>query len=278
MTHVKNRLMLTIMAAMIAVMCFIPLTKADAASATTVTLKQGKTYTSYDITGDGKKDTIKITRTKGGMEYNKLTVSINGKKTVYNRNYYDVLTKIIKLQNGKVYLWIKGEAENGDDPWEALYQYNSSTGKLKKALNFQTYTKLYSNHSGTTITKVSGNSIYVTQYMMSTPLAGVNFTYTYKYSGGKFARTSSSGTIKSVTNISGYGTLKYKRTLYTSATSTKKVATVAAGTKAKATAIYMSGSRICVKIKTKSGTTGWVKCSNKFAETSLLFKNTWYAG
>lgn len=66
--------------------------------------------------------------------------------------------------------------------------------------------------------------------------------------------------------------------LYNSVSCKKKVATVKAGTKAKAVKIYMTGKAFNIKLKTASGKTGWVKGARKFSDKSLLFKECFYAG
>ena len=102
-----------------------------------VRLKPGKTYTKYDITGDKKKDKIKITLGKRDESdfIKRITVSVNGKKIVkkgIGSFYYK--TSLVTLKNGKVYLWVKSSSEDADDTWGCLYQYRK--GKLEKKLEF----------------------------------------------------------------------------------------------------------------------------------------------
>lgn len=247
-----------------------------------VTLKVGKTYTKYDLTGDGKADKIKITGKKSDDIYEKVAVSVNGKKTVFRGDWmvWKVKLQILTLKNGKCYLWVKGYGDDGDDPWEALYQYKK--GKLVKSVDFKTYTNRYAFHSSTDVIGISGNTITVKHDIMSSPLANMQCVYKYSYKKGALRRTSATGKITMV----GYdyektgksGTLRRKRTLYSTAMGKKKVTVLPAGTKAKAIRIYMDKKNIRVQLKASNGKTGWVRCSKKFEDKSLLFQESFYAG
>jgi hypothetical protein len=258
-----------------------------ATKASMVTLKSGVTYTKYDITNDNKKDKIKLIKSKQDVNggYNKLTIQINNKK--YNISssenycyYYSLTCKLITLSNNKKFLWIQGTYDNDDDTFEAIYQYKNK--KIVKVLDLAYYTNEFSYHHGSTVTKVSGNKIYVKQYMMSSLAANIDFEYVYQYKNGKWSRTSSTAKITDAmykqNSKSVYGTLKKKRTLYTSPTSNKKKTTLKANTKAKATKVYMSKNNIYIQIQTKNGTVGWVKGNKQFNEDNLLFKECFYAG
>ena len=229
MQNVKRSMGMLCAIAMFVCLLFVPVQKAEAATAGMTTLKVNKTYTSYDITGDGKK-----------------------------------------------YLWVRGQSDNNDDPFQALYKYSS--GQMKKALDFSSKIKNFGNHTGTIVTKVSGNKIYVEQFLMSAPLGSVGFNYTYEYKSGSFSRTSNTASIKYVSCLNGgYGTLKKSKILYTSSSCTKKYKTLAKSTKVKPLKIYMNGTTISVYVKTKSGSTGWLKCSRSFSNGTLL-KECYYAG
>ena len=117
---------------------------------------------------------------------------------------------------------------------------------------------------------------------MSTAMAGVEYKVNYTYKKGALKKTSSAYEITSSSytyRANGkYGTMKNTKALYNSVSCKKKVATVKAGTKAKAVKIYMTGKAFNIKIKTANGKTGWVKGSRKFSDKSLLFKECFYAG
>ena len=249
-----------------------------------VRLKPGKTYTKYDITGDKKKDKIKITLGKRDESdfIKRITVSVNGKKIVkkgIGSFYYK--TSLVTLKNGKVYLWVKSSSEDADDTWGCLYQYRK--GKLEKKLKFDGYVKKYYYHLSTDVVKVSGNTLTVKQSNMTSPLGEAVYKYDYKYENGKFHIVSRTAAIVkasySYRTKSSWGTLKNNKMLYTSPSTSKSTGVaVTAGTKAKATNIYMCDKFISVKIKTADGKTGWLKCSKKFDESKLHFKECFYAG
>lgn len=249
-----------------------------------VRLKPGKTYTKYDITGDKKKDKIKITLEKRDESdfIKQITVSVNGKKIVkkgIGSFYYK--TSLVTLKNGKIYLWVKSSSEDADDTWGCLYQY--CKGKLEKKLKFDGYVKKYYYHLSTDVVKVSGNTLTVKQSNMTSPLGEAVYKYDYKYENGKFHIVSRTAAIVkasySYRTKSSWGTLKNNKMLYTSPSTSKSTGVaVTAGTKAKATSIYMCDKFISVKIKTADGKTGWLKCGKKFDESKLLFKECFYAG
>lgn len=71
------------------------------ATANGVQLKANRTYTAYDVTGDGTKDKIRIRAANQTDDeaYSSLTVSVNG-KTAYrlkNTRFYNVIANIYTL-------------------------------------------------------------------------------------------------------------------------------------------------------------------------------------
>ena len=92
-----------------------------------VILKSNRTYTAYDVTGDGTKDKIRIRASNQTDDeaYSSLTVSVNG-KTAYrlkNTRFYNVIANIYTLKNGQPFLYLYAPAENGDGPVCALLKY-----------------------------------------------------------------------------------------------------------------------------------------------------------
>lgn len=277
-----QKAVVTTIVTLAAVLFVLPVT-AEAKNPSMVRLKTGKTYKSYDITGDKKKDTIKITTPKNKYEtYDVVKIKINNQTTKLKNTWgsFSIKTYLVTLKNGRSYLWIKGEAENEDDPWECLYRYKN--GKLVKAVDFKNSSYNYTNHHNTRIIKVAGNTISTRQYIMSTAMAGVDYKVDYAYKNGTLKRTSSAYTIvdagyKYMTN-SKPGTMKSTKALYRDASCMKKAGTVKAGTKANAVKIYMTKKAFHVKIKTVNGKTGWVKGSRRFNSNALIFKECFYAG
>ena len=80
------------------------------ATANGVQLKANRTYTAYDVTGDGTKDKIRIRASNQTDDeaYSSLTVSVNG-KTAYrlkNTRFYNVIANIYTLKNGQPFLYL----------------------------------------------------------------------------------------------------------------------------------------------------------------------------
>ena len=89
----------------------MPSMKAEAKNPSMVELKAGKTYKSYDITGDKKKDTVKISIPKDQYDrYGTVKITVNKKTTKITRTWtsYAIHTRLITLKNGKAYLWVHG--------------------------------------------------------------------------------------------------------------------------------------------------------------------------
>ena len=108
------------------------------AAADVVLLKANRTYTAYDVTGNGTKDKIRIRAANQTDDetYTSLTVSVNG-KTAYrlkNTRFYNVIANIYTLKNGQPFLYLYAPADNGDGPVCALLKYTN--GKFRKALDF----------------------------------------------------------------------------------------------------------------------------------------------
>ena len=131
------------------------------ATANGVQLKANRTYTAYDVTGDGTKDKIRIRAANQTDDeaYSSLTVSVNG-KTAYrlkNTRFYNVIANIYTLKNGQPFLYLYAPAENGDGPVCALLKYTNR--KFRKALDFTEIMAGYGNHRIGEVTNLNGNKI-----------------------------------------------------------------------------------------------------------------------
>ena len=145
------------------------------AAADVVLLKANRTYTAYDVTGDGTKDKIRIRAANQTDDetYTSLTVSVNG-KTAYrlkNTRFYNVIANIYTLKNGQPFLYLYAPADNGDGPVCALLKYTN--GKFRKALDFTEIMAGYGNHRIGEVTNLKGNKIVITESIVSYSL-GIN--------------------------------------------------------------------------------------------------------
>ena len=88
-----------------------------AASSLTVPLIPGKTYTAYDLTGDGKKDIVSVTGAKSGTEYKGLSISIN-KNVVWSTkvSFRDTVpVTLLRLPGSQPYICISILTPVGSD-------------------------------------------------------------------------------------------------------------------------------------------------------------------
>jgi hypothetical protein len=108
-----------------------------------IELKEGKTYSQYDITGDGKKDELVVSRYKDEWddgiynqydEYDGVRVYLNGER-VYQEETGDVWIQsdLFVLKNGIIYLEIRAYGESDILELGKLLQYKS--GKIVEVLD-----------------------------------------------------------------------------------------------------------------------------------------------
>ena len=215
-----------------------------------------KTFKKYDITGDGKADTLKI---KAGAY--KVRIYVNGKlrKTVKESYAYDYEVTYLRTSTKHPFLLVKATYDNGDGA-QRLLQYKKGTFKvIAKEGGFA--------DARWVTAKAKGKNVKVTYEWDSSYTTGCTYlTYTYKWKKGTLKRTS-----RTTSNIHVYSwaegmssvkkpwlTLNTGITLYTKAGGKKKVVKAKAGAKLKVVAITVKkGNKVYYKMKTKAGKTGW---------------------
>ena len=109
----------------------------QAAAPRMYTIQPGKTWTRYDITGDGKKDRIKVVRKKSQYDgcWNGADIYVNNTKVcAINKAFMDMSIRIITLSNGKPFLCLRGGTDNDISVFHGLYQYRN--GKIVQVVNF----------------------------------------------------------------------------------------------------------------------------------------------
>ncbi|WP_373219426.1 hypothetical protein [Ruminococcus sp. 5_1_39BFAA] len=260
-----------------------------AANPQVVKLKTNKTYKKYDITGDRKNDTLKIKISKHSTYgyYNSLAVVING-KTAYSFNnkyfyanspYNEVDIRLYTLKNGKPFLFLYAQAENGDGPVCGVFQYKS--GKLKQIINFQTLFQGYGSHLSGDVISINGNKITTEYYIMSYVLGPCSVKYNYTYKNGTLKRTSN---VTKFDGIYSYGKdtrifyANKKLTAYTATNAKTKAFTVKKGTAVQVDKCYCNGKSMLVRVKYK-GKYGWIKAAKGYpGESNKQFSNVTYAG
>lgn len=237
-----------------------------AANPTSVTLKPGKTYKSYDITGDKKPDTIRISQTEILYQgertgaYQSLAVSVNG-KTVYsvNKTYFYLQTKLYTLDNGKPFLYIDATSDDYGVAVCGLYRYQS--GALKQVVDFHKVALKCGEGQGASVT-AKGN-MFTADYGLETySFSHARVRYYYKYTNGTLKQTSSIGTFRKIGFKTAPRSLttRVKLTAYRSQTSGKKTFTIPAGKSVRIDKCYWNKNYMRFRVK-YNGRYGWVKAA-----------------
>lgn len=251
-----------------------------------VKLSLNQTYTKYDVTGDRKADTIKISNMKKEYDVNTgIKVTINGKKVFYDKTscYYDLEAYLCTLANGKVFLYLYNPLDNGDADYCSLYQYQK--GKLECVINMN---KFYGSsklgyHTNGTIKSVSGNKITVEMYQQNYELGGLSVSYDYKYANGKLTKdgnVTTNFTCWAADSNDGKLTARINMSVYTRTNCKSKAFTLQAGQKIEIKSIYCKSGKMLIKVKRLSdGKTGYIKCIKGNPKNGIApFSEIMYAG
>ena len=283
MNKISLRTLLATTFLLLGVLLIFPI-KVSAKNPKEVTLKPGKTYKKYDITGDKKKDkiTVKLSSDKKNPSVKmKTAVYVNGKKVYSKKGYcYGATAKIYTLKNKKPFLYLYSWADNGDGPVNALFQYKSK--KLKKVINFQTLFGskygTYGTHPGGSVVKVKGNTVTASFDLMSWTIGFSSYEYQYKYKKGTLRRTSSTGkVITSLPNNSA--TAKKNIKVYKTAKIRSSYSVLKRGQKVQFIKAYVKGKNHFLKIRMSNKKTGWIKGQMKYSDfESRMFQEVFWAG
>lgn len=270
---------------LILTLCFsmlAPEIKGNAQTASLKSLKANYTYKSFDITGDGKKDSFRIKRTSGydGC-YKTCQLWVNGKMAYQIRgDYFSTSSKLITLSNGKKYLYLYNVYANNDGPICAILKYKG--GKFVKVVDFRKLFAKHGIHSYGMVTGVNGNTIQVRAFTMSYTFGSSNYGLQYIYAYG---------TLKQKTKVARFlgAYLEGKKTR---CFTVKKPFNVYSNTSLSTVAFKLKkGDKIMIDqcritsnymlLQVKFGKkTGWFKAASKPYSTGMseLFENIYYAG
>ena len=260
-----------------ALVLIVAVPKAEAAKAKLVTLNGNGVNTGYDITGDGKKDRIQFINSW----QKQLTVKVNGKTALSLKNTYHYSTSAyhITLGNGKKFLFIKCEGEDGLYNVSGIYRY--SGGKLVCDVN---YRKLSSKITscGFRIKLLRGNKLRVWVQCVTPGLARFYIYTDAVYSGGKMKlnrknmRFSTDVTSSGIQN--GKATYTMAKTVqgYVYSDSMKKSFVVRAGTRVKLLNYKISGSKHRILIKLSNGKKTWINDNLSGAWNNYLLRGIYY--
>ena len=230
-----------------------------------------RTYTAYDVTGDGRKDRIRIATTGRGGYFNRVRVIINGKNRLV-KNFSSsqptaVRLRICTLSNRKPFLFMECMGDSIVENTACLYQY--SGGKLKTVLNLRNmlsskyFYKYYFD-----VKKVSGNTITFLAGGLAYNTGAIDFDMTYAYRGGRFVRTSTT-TRLAEKNIRWAGgktntfTVARRFQTYQKAGSRVKSFAPMLGERVKITHICIRNKVPYFRIVDRRGRTGWMNGINR---------------
>ena len=134
------------------------------AAARQVRLRANRTYKNYDITGNKKKDSIRVKTTQ-----NSIALVVNG-RTVYSTKaeqlgYGEADIRYCQFANGKPFLFIRGYGINAMTMSRILY-YRS--GKIT-AINMGGYFRNFGSIYDISGFRVSGNAFYAIFYRCYIP-------------------------------------------------------------------------------------------------------------
>lgn len=152
---------------------------------------------SADLTGNGKKDSIKLKLTKDKYHppIKKVRVYVNGKKalTINDKaGSYSVDVHYIHMSKTKNFLQIQTTWNNGIHNVNNIYRYDSKKKKLVKVLDLSNEFA----RPGAAV-KVKGSQVQI-GYSYQPPETGwIHWNYTYIYKNGKFRLKSNTATVKS---------------------------------------------------------------------------------
>lgn len=233
-------------------------------------LSLNRTYTAYDVTGDGRRDRIRIATTGRGGYFNRVRVIINGKnRLVKNFSSFQptaVRFRICTLSNRKPFLFMECMGDSINESSACLYQY--SGGRLKTVLNLRNMlSRKYFYKYYFDVKKVSGNTITFLAGGLAYNTGAIDFDMSYAYRGGRFVRTSTTTRLaeRNIRWASGktnnYTVVKRFQT-YKKAGSKVKSFAPQIGERVKITHICIRNKVPYFRIVDSRGRTGWMNGIN----------------
>lgn len=150
-----------------------------------------------DVTGNGKKDTIRLKLTMG--QYNgtikESQVYVNGKKALTvndTDDYRSVSMRHVRMSKSKVFLQISTHGDSNYKHFNRIYRYDKKKKKLVCVLDLFGEPDI-----GGTVVKASSKGIQVSHGLRPRETGGLAWNYTYTYKNGKFKLKSSTAAVKS---------------------------------------------------------------------------------
>lgn len=158
-----------------------------------------------DITGNGKKDTIKFkTKMQEQSDWiDTFSITINGKKAFTAKNVfaYSYEVHYLRLSSKNIFLQIKSYENNYDSTISAIYKYDKRKKKLVKVLTLESQESEFCTyesgvtHIGDEIS-VDGKKLKVTYTGQLNVCGYLEWTKTYTYNGKKFVEDKATTKVK----------------------------------------------------------------------------------
>lgn len=236
-----------------------------AQSASLKKLKADVTYRSFDITGDGERDSFRIKQTGHRYDfYTGLQVLVNGNISYQiNDTFCHTNAKLISLSNGKKFLFLYSEMDEYDGPVCAILQYKN--GKFKKVVDFRKNLIKHGTHPYGVVTSVSGNTIKAKAYVMSYSLGPSDYEMQFTYSNGTLKQKKSAARLLKAYTAKGKTRRLVARTtirVYGSTSMSRVSFTLKRGDKVTIDKCRISPGRMLLHI-TYGNRSGWIKAAQK---------------
>lgn len=249
-----------------------------------VRLSLNRTYTAYDVTGDSRRDRIRIATTGRGGYFNQVRVIINGKNRLVKNFSYSKPTvvrfRICTLSNRKPFLFLECMGDSLVENTACLYQY--SGGRLKTMLNLRSmFSSTYFYKTYFDVKRVSGNTITFLAGGLAYNTGAIDFDMNFAYRGGRFSRTSAT-TRMAEKNIRWAGgksnvyTVARRFQTYKKAGSRVKSYATQIGQKVRLTHICIINKVPYFRVVDSRGRTGWMKGATKSMYMTMARRQRYY--
>lgn len=158
-----------------------------------------------DVTGDGKKDTVKFKAKMKNKEWiDSFTISVNGKKAFVAPKSYDFLYRVTYLyQSSKnIFLFIESYGNNYDSELSAIYKYDRKNKCFVNVLTLESQVsetvgeKIGATHIGAKVSTGKGRIKVVYDGQLDV-VGRVKWIKTYTYNGKRFVED------KAIVNVKG---------------------------------------------------------------------------
>lgn len=257
-------------------------TRAEAADVKGITLKSGIDIKKYDVTGDGKKDTVRIDCDKpapydeGCGDDWKITIN---NKVVYRDNkkmYTEYLTVVLyRISSKRIYLDIQENVGSNDDiSSHAFYEYRGNT--LKKVCDVYTplAKQIYKFHFYIEKVAVSSKQIVVSYVNQFSASGYLFWKVSYRYEDNVWKRVGNTFQVTEQRKL----TVNRKLTLYSTPGGKKKAVTLKKGQKIRINKLCLKNKKTYMQVVMSNGKKGWFISPNKILPERYYFKEVVFAG